>query len=156
MAYRLSRNCEASVIDKITADLVTDGWTGIRVEKSFSEAYKGELPCIVINVSDRPEKRLQVGSDVLSNFVDIEIRIFATSDGNRLDLSDYLLSKIMSGIPYYSYTITNGIVSSKVPKGRISILEIVANRKELRVTDNLVKEDRYRSLLSLKCRVALT
>jgi len=156
MAYRLSRSVEASVIDKITADLVTDGWTGIYTEKVFAEIYEGHFPAILINVSDRPEKRLEVGSDGLSNFVNIEIRLFCENDGQREDLSDWILAKIMSGINYYTYTITNGLISSKVLAGRISVLEITANRKELVNLENLAKEDKYRHLLSFRCRVALT
>ncbi len=156
MAYRLSRNCEASLIDKITADLATDGWSGIYIEKVFAEVYNGHYPAILVGVSDRPDIRKEVGSDSLSDYVNIEIRIFASDDGQRLDLADWILPKMMSGIPYYTYTITNGAVSSKVLAGRISVLELTINRKELRATENLVAEDRYRHLLSFRCRVSLT
>lgn len=156
MAYRLSRNCEASVIDKITADLTTDGWTGIYCEKVFAEIYEGHFPAILVNVSSRPDIRREVGSDTLSNYVNIEIRIFASSDGQRLDLADWILPKIMSGISYYTYTITNGVVSAKVLSGKISVLEITVNRKELANLEGLEKEDKYRHLLSFRCRVALT
>jgi len=122
MSYRLSRNVEASIIDYITTQLATDGWTGIYVEKSFAEIYKGKFPSILVSVSDRPEERLEIGDNVLSNFVNFEIRIFAENDGQRLDLSDWILPKIMNGIIYYTYTITNGVVSAKVASGRISIL----------------------------------
>ena len=57
MGYRLSRNIEASLVDYITAELLADGWVGIRVEKVFAKVYKGELPCICINVSSRPYKK---------------------------------------------------------------------------------------------------
>jgi hypothetical protein len=43
MAYRISRNLEASLTDRISADLTTDGWTGISVEKSTSEIYNGKF-----------------------------------------------------------------------------------------------------------------
>lgn len=154
MPYRLSRNIEASLIDFVTAELVTDGWSGIRVEKSFVEAYNGELPCIVINVSDRVDIRRELGTNTLSNYSIVEIRIFATSDGQRLDLSDWILSKIMPGINYYAYTIVNGEIDSKVLSGRINVLEVRENRKELRITDTTEREDRYRHLLSFRIRVA--
>jgi hypothetical protein len=156
MSYRISRNVEASIIDYITAELTTDGWIGVRVEKAFAEVYRSNLPCLCINVSTRPDKRREIGTNSLSKFVNIEIRIFATSDGQRLDLADWLLEKVMPGIAYYSYTITDGMVSEKTLTGRINILEIVANRKELVNLEGLSKEDRYRHLLSLRCRVATT
>jgi hypothetical protein len=154
--YRLSRNTEASVVDFITTQLCTDGWSGIRVEKGFSQAYGGTIPCITVDLFDRPDRRLELGGDKLSKFVIIELRVFATSDGNRQDLKDWLLDSVISGIPYYEYIITNGIVSEKILKGRINVIEITSNRKELVNLENLSKEDKFRHLLSLRCRVATT
>ena len=156
MAYRLSRNIEASIVDYLTIELATDGWTGIRVEKVFANVYKGKLPCICVNIFTRPDTRRELGTNALNKFVNIEIRIFATTDGQRLDLADWLLEKIMPGIPYNEYNITNGAVSSKVLKGRINILEIIQNRKELANLEGLELADKFRHLLSLRCKVATT
>ena len=156
MAYRLSRNCEASLIDYLTAQLVIDGWSGIRIEKSFAEVYKGALPCICVNVSSRPDSRRGIGTDSLYKNIEIEIRIFATGDGQRLDLADWAVEHLMSGIVYYEYTITSGVVSQKIENGRLNFLSILQNRKELRITDNVVLEDRYRHLLSFECKVSTT
>jgi len=156
MAYRLSRNTEASIVDKITIDLAADGWTNIRVEKSFAEAYKGTLACIVINATERPIKRKEIGTDAIFNDINVDIRIFAKNDGQRLDLADWMLEKIMPGIVYYTYIITNGAVSSKVKSGKINVLKIIKNSKELTRTEKLEESDRYRHILSLNCRIALT
>ena len=153
--YRLSRNCEASIVQYIEEQLTIDGWTGIRVEKVFAEVYKGKLPCFCINVSERPDRRRELGSDTLSKYINIDLRIFTTSDGLRLDLSDWSIEKIMAGINYYEYVTDNDVIISKTLKGRINFLEITQNRKELRMTDNVVLEDRYRQLISFRCRVAL-
>jgi len=156
MAYRTSRNIEASLIDRITADLESDGWTGIRVEKSFAEVYKGTLPCICVNVLEiRPEK-LEIGSKSNLKYFTVSIRIFATSDGSRLDLSDWMLDKFENDTDYYVYTITDGQVASKVLSGRIVLTRWLENRKELINTENLTKEDRYRHLLQWECIVALS
>ena len=152
--YRIYRNLESSIIDKITSDLIADGWI-VRVEKSFAEVYKGTLPCICISEEDSDVKRREIGSNSYLEDILVSIRIFATSDGQRLDLASWMLSKIMPGTNYYEYTITNG-VASKDLKGTINVLEITANRKELRNSDNLDSIDRYRHLLSLKVRVALS
>jgi len=154
--YRLSRNVEASLKDYITEELQTDGWTGIFVELIFKEIYGGKFPSILINVSERPDARREIGSDSLNRYVNIELRIFANDDGQRLDLSDWLLEKIMSGVPYYIYTIAGGGISQKNLAGRISALELTVNRKELANTDTTAKEDRYRHLLAFRCRVALS
>lgn len=154
--YRISRNIEKSIIDYITTELTTDGWVGIYVEKVFAQVYEGKFPCILVNVSNRPDTRREIGSNTLSKFFNIEIRIFANDDGQRLDLSDWLLDKVMPGIVYYQYVITNGVVSSKIAKGRINILEITSNRKELVNLEGLSKEDKFRHLLVTRCRVATT
>lgn len=155
MPYRVSRNIEASLIDKITADVTTDWSTfNIRTVKSFSEVYEGELPCICVNALEiRPEK-LEIGSKINLKYFTVNIRIFATSDGNRLDLSDWLFEKLEEDINYFSYTITGGVVSSKFLTGRIVLTRWFDNKKELTNSENLEKEDRYRQLLSFECLVA--
>jgi len=155
MAYRVSRNIEASLIDRITEDLVTDGWSGIRVEKAFAEVYKGTLPCIVVNVLEIRPKKLEVGSKTNLKYFTVNIRFFATSDGSRLDLSDWMLDKLEDDTDYYTYTITNGEVTSKVLSGRIALTRWFENRKELTNTENLELADRYRHLLSFEVIVAI-
>jgi hypothetical protein len=152
--YRISRNIEASLIDRITSDLATDGWTGIRIEKAFSEIYKGTLPCIVVNALEIRPQKLEIGSKTNLKYFTVNIRIFALNDGQRLDLSDWMLDKLEDDTNYYAYTIVNGVVSAKVLTGRIVITRWFDNRKELTNTEVLEKEDRYRSLLSFEAIVA--
>jgi len=152
--YRISRNIEASLIDWLTEELDDAGWVGIRVEKSFAEVYKGTLPCICINSLEIRPQKLEIGSKTNLKYFTVNIRIFATSDGNRLDLSDFILDLLEDDINYYTYTITNGEVASKILTGRIAVIRWIDNRKELTNTENLEKEDRYRHLLSIECIVA--
>ena len=154
MAYRISRNIEASLIDWLTEELSDAGWTGIRVEKVFTEVYKGTLPCICINTLEIRPQKLEIGSKTNLKYFTVNIRIFATSDGNRLDLSDFILDLLEDDINYYSYTITNGEVAQKDLTGRIVLTRWFDNRKELVNTEILEKEDRYRHLLSFEVIVA--
>ena len=158
MAYRLTRNAEASFVDYITIELAADGWTGIRVEKSFAKVYEGALPCICINSPDRPLRRREIGGNSIFKELRMDIRIFTKSDGIRLDLADWIIEKIINGINYYEYTITGGAVSSKIPKGKITIpiVSDIENRKELVNVENLSQEDRYRHLISFVCRISFT
>ncbi len=153
--YRNYRNLEATLIYKITADLLSDGWTGIRVEKAFAEIYKGTLPAICVSMEESDVLSREIGSKSYLENILVSIRIFATSDGNRLDLASWMLSKIMPGMNYYTYTITSGVVSSKTLAGRIIILDITSNRKELKNTDNLDIIDRYRHVLTFRCRISV-
>jgi len=156
MAYRNYRNLEATLIDYITAQLTADGWSGIRTEKAFAEIYKGTLPAICVSMEESDAISREIGSKSYLENILVSIRIFATSDGQRLDLASWMLSKIMPGIDYYTYTITSGTVSSKILTGRVVILENTVNRKELKNVDNLDSIDRYRHVLTFKCRVATT
>jgi hypothetical protein len=154
MAYRISRNCEASLIDKITEWLSDDGWTGIYVEKSSAEIYGGHFPAILINAQEIRPETLEVGSKTKIKYFTIYIRIFAQNDGMRLDLSDWLFDKLLDDVNYYSYTITGGEVAAKDLTGRIVITRFFENRKELVNSEGLEKEDRYRHLLSFEIIVA--
>ncbi|HUW89204.1 MAG TPA: hypothetical protein VMV43_01655 [Candidatus Nanopelagicaceae bacterium] len=153
--YRNYRNLEKSLIDYLTAELVTDGWE-VRVEKAFSQVYEGTLPCILINVESSNVIRREVGSSSYLENILVSIRLFCLNDGERLDLASWTLSKIMPGISYYAYTITSGVVSEKTLAGRINCLEITANRKELVNLEGLALQDKFRHLLSLRCRVSLS
>ena len=154
MSYRQSRNLEASIGDKITSQLTTDGWTGIRVEKDFVKAIKGELPCISIGVNSIDPIRLEIGSKTNLKYYEISIRIIATKDGLRIDLSDWILDLFEDDIDYYVYTITSGVVSAKVLSGKICIDEITRHEKELQNTDNLSQEDKYRNITVFRCHIA--
>lgn len=151
--YKITRNIEASVVDYLTPLLAADNWN-CRVELDFGEAYKDPMPCIVIDADDNPDKRLEVGGNTLTHTFILELRIFATGNGQRKDLRDWLLEKIMLGVPYYTHTITNN-VAAKVLAGRLSIGKITANRKELANSEKQSKYDRYRHILSFNIRVAL-
>jgi len=153
--YRISRNIEASLIDRITANLVTDGWTNIYVEKTASEIYGGHFPAILVNAQEIRPEHLEVGSKTYLKYFTIYIRIFANNDGQRLDLSDWLLDKLEDDTSYYVYTIVNGVVSVKTLTGRIVITRILDNRKELINTEMLESEDRYRHLISFEAIVAI-
>lgn len=153
-AWRKSRNIEASLVDFITAELSTDGWTGIEVLKGFPQEYKGKAPFIGVEVLELIPEKLEIGSKTyIKNYI-VKIRIFSTNDGQRLDLSDWLFDELENDVNYYAYTITSGAVSTKTLTGKLAILKWLNNEKELQNTENLEKEDRYRHLLSFSCYVA--
>ena len=153
MANRISRNIEMSLADRITTDLTASGWQGIGVVKSFKEVKGGTTPVICINVLELRPKLKEIGSKVHLKYFTINIRIFASSDGQRLDLSDWLFEKLEDDTIYYTYTMSGSTPVKGAAAGRICIENWFDNRKELTNTENLAEEDRYRHLLSFEVRV---
>lgn len=155
MAYRESRNLEASLVDFLSTSLTTAGWSGITVLKGFPQDYKGKAPFIgVESLEIRPQK-LEVGSKTNIKYYTVKIRVVATNDGQRLDLSDFLFSLLEDDVDYYAYTISGGVVSVKTITGKIVITKWFNNEKEFVNTDNLELEDKYRHLLSFEVILAI-
>jgi hypothetical protein len=153
-SYREKRSIEASLVDQIT-ELVAEDWEGTRVEKDFAEAYKGTLPCIVIGVLEKQSIKKEVGSKTHIKYYIVNFRIFATNDGNRLDMSDWLFDQIEDDFNYYTYDDPKEKKEGTLA-GRIVVDNILDDRKELANTENLVQADKYRHLIQVKCHISLS
>ncbi|MHA1294643.1 MAG: hypothetical protein ACTSQJ_18560 [Promethearchaeota archaeon] len=155
--YRLSRNIEASLIDFFTEQFEID-WSefNIRTVKVFLQAYEGTLPAVCIEeVTTNPVKK-EIGSSAWLKIPEISIRVFATSDGLRKDLRDYIIDKLEGNIPYYQYTITDGGVTEKTLAGQIVVREILRDAKELTNTENLELADKFRHIIIFSAIIALS
>jgi len=152
----ISRNVERSFLDYFSDLFSEDEITDVRLEKSFSDAYIGTLPCVVANLSERPMNSREIGSTVDKKEFIIEVRLFCKDDGFRLFLADYLAEKIKLGLPYYEYEVSEGIISAKDLKGRIKTTKITANRKELVNIETQNLADKYRHLIRAEVKVALS
>jgi len=94
--------------------------------------------------------KAEVGGDATIRTAQVLIDIFASDDGQRLDIKDYIIRKVKGGLPYYEYTIVNGQLQSKTQNGRIRVLSIDDTPLEFDVDkDKLDIRDRYRHLLTL-------
>lgn len=150
MAYRISRNLEASIIDYLEDNFDND-WTGVSVVKTFSNAEKRDLPVICVRCGVTTHEKIEIGDNNTLRSPQILIDIFAEDDGQRLDLKDYIITKMKNGCPYYEYVISNGQVQSKTQNGRIRVIDIddtPINFDEDK--DSLSPLDRYRHLLTLE------
>ena len=147
--YRISRNLEASIIDYLATE-VSGKWANVHVEKSFARIYDIELPSICVRVGTTAHDKAEIGGNTTIRTPQILIDIFATSDGQRLDIKDFIVEKLKVGMPYYDYTITNGEVTDKTENGRIRILDIDDTPIDFDVDkDELEVHDRFRHLLTL-------
>ena len=147
--YRISRNIEASFIDYLKPLLLAD-WSFDRVEKTFARIYSIELPSVCIRVGDTIHDKAEIGDDATIRNVHVLIDLFCKSDGLRLDLKDYIIEKLKSGLDYYDYEIEAGAIKTKTQNGRIRVLTI----DETLINFGTNKEaldvhDRYRHLIDL-------
>lgn len=148
--YRESRNFEASIIEHIRTELTVAGFNNIEVEKTFARIYDLKVPSICVRVLDTIHNRAQIGGDGTFRQALVAIDIFASSDGQRLDLKDFLISNLKKGMDLFDYTITNGSISSKNANGRLKVLNILDTVINPNIDKNdLDIHDRYRHLLTL-------
>ena len=126
MAYRTSRNLTASIVDFITAQLITDEWQGITVIKGNSKVYDTVPPVITVRLSDTDHLPIQIGDNSTTRETLLFLDIYGSNNGIGLveDIKEWLVSIIKNGIIYYEYVITNGVVFSKTNIGKISFLNI--------------------------------
>jgi len=149
MQYRPTRNCEASIIEFLRDEL-TASWTNIHIEKTFTKIYGLSLPAICVRCGTTSYDPVEIGGNSLKREPQILIDIFASSDGQRLDLKDFVIDVIKNGCIYYNYEIESGAIKSKVASGRIRVLNIEdtpINFEEDR--NSLDIHDRYRNLITL-------
>jgi len=147
--YRPTRNIKASIIQYLEAELAS-AWSNVNVEEDFARVYTISLPviCITTGVSSHP--KAEIGSDSTVRETSILIDIFATSNVQSSDLTDFLVEKLKGGCVYYNYTITDGAVSSKIADGRIRVKDIDVTPLNLTTPRNTLDPyDRYRNLITL-------
>jgi len=158
---RIARNLEASIIEHLKDHLAIAQWDDVIIEKSFSRIYglqmseNSKQAAICVRASDTNRKRIEIGSDAMLRSQLILLDVFATSDGQRLDLVDFLGSILIGGIPYYNYNIFNGVVMERVQHGVIRVLTLEDKPVQFGVDkSSLDVQDRYRHLISLSCSLS--
>jgi len=152
MAYRQTRNFEISTKDYIESNLNTD-WTNpiIKVYRGWGEVSGNNIPCITVRSGINTHERIGVGSFATRRRVTLLIDIFAISEGQLLDLKDYLVGLLKKSWTYKEYTVTNGS-SSSINNGKIvceNISELIINLSNNK--SSLDKVDRYRALITVIC-----
>jgi hypothetical protein len=149
MNYRESRNIEASLREYLTTNLNVD-YPTVACEIGNRDIDGNDLPIVLIRLSDTIHERIEVGTTSTRRLPLVLIDIYAaTGDGQRLDLKDYLISKLKGQVTYKEYTVT-GNVATGVANGTMMITSIEDTPVDFNVEKSeLNKIDRYRHLLSL-------
>ena len=155
--YRVTRNIEATLIEYIEAQLTAGSWTNIEVEKSFARVYDIEVggssskAVICVMTQDAEYDRLEIGTTSLIPTRTVLIDIFAASDGQKLDLQDFLIGVFKSGCVYYEFLITNGAVDTRTANGRLRVLTLTTTPINFDSDKNeLDPHDRFRCRITLQ------
>ena len=148
--YRQSRSIEASTIERIQTILADNNYTGVSVEKSFARVYSIDLPVICVRVGLTVHSGIELGSVTTRRKPLILIDLFCTSDGQRLDLSNLLVSELKQGFDYVEYVIVDGEVSTRTTNGCLIVESIDDVPVELGIDKSqLDVHDRYRHLITI-------
>lgn len=152
--FRQTRNIELSTIYYLTTQ-INANWTDVNVVKSFSQIAEKSVPVVCIRLLDNNPYRREVGSNTLENRYGIIIDIFAKSDGQRLDLADFIIETIKDGWVYYEFSQESGDPETleKTANGKVKMVKITRNSK-LDFGDNVTSVDRFRHLISFIVRKA--
>lgn len=156
--FRVARCVELSTI-QFLENQIDASWERITTTKSMSQAYSKDvnIPIVCIRMTDVTSGRLEIGSNTLDNRYGIIIDIFAKSDGQRIDLTDFILGKLKDGWTYNSYAHQSGDSSIIVatPAGRCIVTSWTDNRI-IELGENVDIKDRFRQMIAIQVKAGLT
>jgi hypothetical protein len=150
--FRVSRCVELSILDYLETEL-NSHWSGVSVVKGFQQATKTALPVVSVRLTNTAANRKELGNYELSKYHTIILDIFATSDGQRLDLADFITDIIAEGIPYYTFSNVSGSKAEleKVADGRLVVNRFIENSR-VNFGDDVEVQDKFRHILSFVVR----
>jgi hypothetical protein len=151
---RTSRNTELSALYYLESCFSQD-WGNVNVIKTFQDAYSTStnVPIVCARLTQTTTGRLEIGATTLDNVYLLIIDIFARSDGQRLDLADYIKDKLKDGWVHYQHSHPSGDNSTleRTVNGRDFIANFV-NDASLEIAGSQEMKDRYRHNISVSVR----
>ena len=159
LVWQLYRNLENSLkyfLDtEITAHSVTDINSNlIPVQVGRKTDNNWSLPCIIVYFESETNVRLECGSNLTEDQELMLINIYATNEGERLDLAKWVTDTIKNGWRYYSYTINPSLpeTPTKTAGGLVS-LDFVTNTR-VTLGENVSPIDAHRHRISIRCWIS--
>lgn len=142
--FSVKRNVELSVVQHIQ-DQTASAWDNITVVKAFLKAYSTTLPVISVRMLDTQSFRREVGSNSLRQRFTFIVDIFASSDGMRLDLADFIVDIIKDGCKYYSYSHNSASreILDKDEMGRITLISFDSDSR-VEINSEASEHDKFR------------
>lgn len=147
------KNLENSLKDFLYSEITTGNIDcDIRVGRKEDNSWS--IPCITLYVESKVAPRLEIGSNKRAKVHLMILDIYATNDGERLDLANWLEDTINDGFRYYSYTpnISNPESPTKVAGGLVEVDFVTNSRVSL--GQNIDETDKYRHRITINVWVA--
>ncbi len=149
--FSTTRNIELSTIFYLETQ-INASWSDITIVKSFLSAYNKTLPVVSIRLTDVFSDRLELGATTLYPIYTIAVDVFATSDGQRIDLGDFILDQAKEGWIFYTHSKVSGATTlDRVAAGRITV-DTFATNTRLDFGDEVSNPDRFRQSLVFNVR----
>lgn len=154
--FRETRNVELSTIYYIENQF-TLNWSGVSILKTQPNYDKVALPVISVRLLSDFSVPKEIGSTTLKSVYSFVFDIFAKSDGQRLDLADFLKGILSSSWTYYVHSHASGGDGTldRTDSGRIHLVSITQNTKIV-FTEDVDDADRFRHIIAADVRVAVT
>jgi hypothetical protein len=146
--FSKTRNTELSVVKHIE-EQIAQNWSGITVVKSFVKAYDYNVPVICVRMLNTDTFRKEIGADSIRQRTSFIIDIFAKSDGQRIDLADFVVNALKGGCKYYNFSHASGNSESlsTVESGRITLLTFDTDER-VDFGDSSDEHDKFRHSIS--------
>lgn len=121
----------------------------------FGGAYKEDLPVVSVELLDVDNRRQEIGNTTIWSEYTIVINIFASSDPQRLDLSQFILDTLAAGWTYNTYAKATSTTITGTAAGRAFILRHLIDRKVTLGMD-VDRYDLHRHEFEFIVRIGLT
>lgn len=146
------RNVELSTIYYLETQF-SSGWTGITIQKGYPNFTKVNPPVVAMRINNILNPQKEIGSRATNDILNIVVDIFATSDGQKLDLAQYLTTLItQNNWTYYVWSRGSGETMDKVDSGKVVYSGMIQNAPVFH-TDDVDSAERFRHTLSFDVRV---
>ena len=149
MTWRLYRNLENSFKDFLDTSIASDGLvdengSAIPVRIGRKNDSDWTIPFFSVYMESETLDNFEIGSNLKDDRQLIVLDVYASNEGERLDLTKWLVDTINDGFRYYSYTYNSVTPESptKVAGGWANIKFLTNTR--INLGQNVAKADAHR------------
>ena len=151
-----ARNVELSTVYYLETQ-IDSNWSGVSVVKTKPDATKDSLPVVAISLFDESPVRYEIGSTTLWEKFFIKVEIFARSDGQRLDLAEFVKNQLNTNWTYYEHSHASGDNSTleRTSAGKVVFNEFIQHNK-IEFGEDVEVYDRHRHIIVMSVKIKET